>query len=182
VCANARDDPRVAAGLQNHATICAFRKVLAEPCDNGVKLIQPPRERQYEVINFGIAGSNIGAHLGLGFHSHRFLLRYYRRRVSVDVHDALDLVITGFATKELALVIKISIDVGASPSHRRSASTIWTKRSFVRAEAARRQSLIWHLWSPDAQMNESLKMCREIGKTALYRGRSVGDIARGRQL
>ena len=39
----------------------------------------------------------------------------YRGRISVDVHDALNLMIAGSASKELAFVIKLIIAVRATP-------------------------------------------------------------------
>jgi hypothetical protein len=81
----------------------------------------------------------------------------------MDVHDALDLMIAGSASKELAFVIKIVIAIRAAPRQRRPPLAIWTKRSVVRAKAARRQSLIWHVSSPDPRMNKSLEICREMG-------------------
>jgi hypothetical protein len=71
--------------------------------------------------------------------------------------------IAASASKELAFVFKIVIGVRATPRHRRSPFAIRAKWSVVRAKAARRQSLIWHVSSPDPRMNESLKICQEIG-------------------
>jgi hypothetical protein len=71
--------------------------------------------------------------------------------------------IAGSASKELAFMIKIMIAVRAAPRQRRPPFAIWTKWSLVRAKAARRQSLIWHVSSPDPRVNESLEICREIG-------------------
>jgi hypothetical protein len=70
--------------------------------------------------------------------------------------------IAGSASKELPFVIKIIIAVRAAPRQRRPPFAIRTKWSLVRAKAARRQSLIWHVSSPDPRMNESLEICRLV--------------------
>jgi hypothetical protein len=69
-----------------------------------------------------------------------------RWRISIGVHNAFDLIIAGAASKELAFVIVI--DVRATPRQRHLPFAIRTHWSVVRAEAARRQSLIWHVSGP----------------------------------
>jgi hypothetical protein len=68
-------------------------------------------------------------------------------RISIGIYNAFDLMVAGPASKELAFVIVI--DVRATPRQRHLPFAIRTHRPVVRAKAARRKSLIWHVESPD---------------------------------
>ena len=67
--------------------------------------------------------------------------------ISIGIYNAFDLMVAGPASKELAFVIVI--DVRATPRQRHLPFAIRTDRSVVRAKAARRKSLTWHVESPD---------------------------------
>ena len=82
-------------------------------------------------------------------------------RISIGIYNAFDLMVAGPASKELAFVIVI--DVRATPRQRHLPFAIRTHRPVVRAKAARRKSLIWHVESPDRRRSERLEICREMG-------------------